>query len=191
MINQTKQLFETFYASTYHRARVVKDKAFKDVVGEEYEIMRKAFYNNLGLSAKKEKIGNYDADLVVRDKNGKIIIIEEDKGHYVDSCFFKRFLCNAAEVINQCIQNNEPVPYIVLSCPTKMGNYQKTYDYSSKLFRADIKKHMDLKIVYLPYCEHGRCDRKAYYKTTTNCFNISDTLIANQLNLVEKAKRGV
>ena len=191
MINQTKQLFDTFYDSTYRRWRLNKEKAGKDIVGEEYEKMRESFYNIFGLTAKKGRIAGYNADLIVKDKNGKIVIIEEDKGHYVDSCFLKRFLCNAAEIIDAYMESGEEVPYIVLSSPTTLGSYNKAYAKVSKLFRHEIKKMMDLKIVYLPYCNHDRVKNDSYYTSTDNCFKISDTLITNQLKLVEKATRGV
>tara|TARA_R100000234_G_scaffold29317_1_gene16975 strand:- start:22 stop:603 length:582 start_codon:yes stop_codon:yes gene_type:complete len=186
-----KTLFESFYSTVHHRVRVIKDKSFKDVVGKEYEIMRKAFYQHLGLKASKEKIGNYNADLVVRDPTtDRILIIEEDKGHYVDSCFVKRFLMNAAETIEKYIQEGETVPYFILSSPTSMSNYEKTYSYSSRLFRSEIKKIMDEKIVYLPYCSHDRVSKKKYYKNTNNCFALEDALITKQLEFITKIKQG-
>ena len=190
-LGMAKKLFESFYSTVYHRARVIKDKSFKDVVGEEYETMRKTFYQNLGLKANKERIGHYDVDLVVRDPvTDQILIIEEDKGHYVDSCFMKRFLMNAAEIIDKYIQEGETVPYIILSSPTSMSNYEKTYKYSSRLFRSEIKKIMDEKIVYLPYCSHDRVPQKKYYKNKNNCFALENALITKQLEFITKIKQG-
>lgn len=188
---KVKKLFESFYSSTYHRARILKDKNFKDVVGEEYEAMRRDFYISFGFKAEKEIIGHYEADLVVRDsKTNEVLAIEEDKGHYVDSCFMKRFLSDAAEIINSNLQEGVATPTIVLSSPTNMGNYKEAYECSSRLFRPEIKKVMDEKIVYLPYCTHGRVSRAKYYKNKSNCFALSDELITKQLELIKTLKQG-
>ena len=52
-------------------------------------------------------------------KDGEVVILEEDKAHYVDSCLLGRALANCAEVMNQCIELDIKAPYFVLSCSTK------------------------------------------------------------------------
>ncbi len=113
-----KRLLTNYYSRTYRRWRVDKEKAGKDIVGEEYELMRKKFWTQQGFKAKKEKIGGYAADLVVRTKAGKVVVIEEDKAHYVDSCFLDRFVMNAGRVLQHYIDlktHHEDIPFVSLS----------------------------------------------------------------------------
>ena len=123
-----KNLFnEKFYKPTYQDWRIDEVKAGKDIVGARYEEFRESYYENMGF-----EIGNgnkifgssYNCDTVVM-KDGEIVILEEDKGHFVDSCFLGRALANCAEVMYQVIEMDIKAPYFVLSCPTKMNNYKE------------------------------------------------------------------
>ena len=131
-----KKLIEQYYQNTYNRWRVEKEKkAAKDIVGEEYEKMRKLFWSRYGLTAKSETIAGYNADLVVRNKDNKILFIEEDKAHYVDSCFLDRFMMNAARIFQSYIDmdsNESDIPFIVLSSMTKYNLYSNKFKNNKK-----------------------------------------------------------
>ena len=72
--------------------------------------------------------GVYTADhYIVEKESRKILAIEEDKGHYVDKPFAKRAIFNAAEVFHHCYKMGYEVPYFVLSCSTKMNNFQEIF----------------------------------------------------------------
>ena len=122
---------------------------------------------------------SYDCDTVVK-KNGKIVILEEDKAHYVDSCFLGRALSNCAEVMDKCIDDGRVPPKFVLSCSTKMNNFQEIFDNRIRLYREDIQKLIKEIFVYLPLCEHGRISKTKYFQNKDNCFNLSDELIDKQ-----------
>ena len=72
-------------------------------------------------------------------KDGKIIIIEEDKGSYVDGTFLKRTLVDAATIFDTCITNEIECPYFILSCVTTMKNYQQIYDKVTSLFNEESR----------------------------------------------------
>jgi len=189
-IEKAKQLFNSYYDTVYNRARVKKDKAFKDIVGEEYEKMRKSLYESNGLIAGPGQIAGYNADLIVKDPNTqRIVAIEEDKGHYVDSCFLKRFLVNAAEIINHYIEqgyDETEIPLIFLSSPTTLATYKDSFAKTKKLFKNEISEMMDKKIRYLSYCSHDRIPAKRYFKSKDNsCFAMSDSLITKQVELIQ------
>ena len=182
------QLFNNFYSNVYKRWRVNKEKAGKDIVGEEYESFRKDYYKSKGF-----KIGNgenvfdsgVNSDLVVL-KNGKIRVIEEDKGSYVDGTFLKRALVDFATIISKCLEYGVECPYFILSCPTKMNNFDEIYERTVKLFSTEIKNVLSEKFVYLPLCDNGRISQKSYYKTEKNNFILSENLIDKQEKILNK-----
>jgi hypothetical protein len=177
--------FNIFYSKTYKKINL-KDKAFKDVVGHHYEQFRKDFYKSCGFSISKlKKIGGYKPDIIV-EKDGVIEIIEEDKGHYVDSCFLGRAIRDFAKVINFCLESEKPVPLFILSCPTKMNNFSKVFDEEVELFRSDIKEMLKTNFIYVPLCNHGRIPSNRYFKTEESCFKLDEERISFQIELLKK-----
>jgi len=184
-VKNIKKLFDSYYSITYKRWRINNEKAGKDIVGEEFEKHRVDVWKHYGLTAKPGTIANYNADLIIKRGN-KIVAVEECKGHYTDACFFKRFISNAAEVINDYIEKNQDPPYIILSCPTRFRTYKTKFDNVVDLYRKDISDELKKKIVYLPYCEHDRINKKGYFKTVNNCFHLSDKLLTEQVKFIKK-----
>lgn len=185
-----KKLFNDYYNSTYLRWRVNKEKAGKDIVGEEYESFRKGYYqeNGFGFGDKQNVLGsgvNCDLCLTI---DGKIVIIEEDKGSYVDGTFLSRSLMDAAKIVSICISDNLPIPYFILSSPTTMKNYNKTFNENVVLFKNEISEVLKEKYIYLPLSEESRINRKIYFNTETNHFNISDKCLNIQEEIIEKIK---
>ena len=184
-----KTLIDNYYSRTHKRWRIDEEKAGKDIVGEEYELMRKTFWVELGYTAKSEKIANYNADLVVRDDGGQIVVIEEDKAHYVDSCFLDRFMMNAARVLQHYIdseRSTEQTPFIVLSCMTKYKLFDEKYESNKKMFSQQIQNLMEDKVRYFPLCNHDRVKADKYFKSNDNCFTLDNNLVQNQDNFVKK-----
>jgi hypothetical protein len=174
--------FDRYYNSVYNRWRILNEKAGKDIVGEEYENLRRNYYRSFGLIVEDEDDifgSGVNPDNVVK-KDGKIIIIEEDKGSYLDGTFLKRALVDAATIFNTCLENNIDCPYFILSCTTNMKNYQETYDRIVVLFNVKLKNVLKEKFLYLPLCECSRIDRKKYFKTEKNNFVLSQKLLDNQ-----------
>tara|TARA_R100000664_G_scaffold20074_1_gene29297 strand:- start:734 stop:1306 length:573 start_codon:yes stop_codon:yes gene_type:complete len=180
---EVQKAFEQFYQTTYKRKNT-EQKAFKDIVGEEYEKYRKQLWTSTGLTAEKGKIANYNADLIVRTPTRKIVALEEAKGHYVDSCFLKRFFSNAAEVADYFIENSQEVPFLILSSPTTFRLFEQHREKITKLYRSDIQVVLREKIKYLTLCEHDRVGASRYYKTNTNCFTLSERKFNNVANFM-------
>jgi hypothetical protein len=186
--NEIKLLFGDFYNKVYTRWRVNGEKAGKDIVGEEYESFRKKYYISKGFTI-GESTNIFDSgvntDLVVL-KNNKVVILEEDKGSYVDGTFLKRAIVDYAMVVSVCFEKNEYPPYFILSCPTKMSNFDTTYQKVINLFDINIKKEIEKKFIYLPLCDYGRVGRNVYYKTPENHFDLSETLFNKQEEIINK-----
>ena len=183
-----KTLLENYYARAYKRWRIKEEKAGKDIVGEEYELMRKKFWNQQGFEAKSENIAGYDADLVVRTKTGRIVVIEEDKAHYVDSCFLDRFAINAARVLQHYIDLEvleEDIPFVSLSCMTTYRLFQQKLNDNMSMFSTELQEMMSKKVKYFPMCSHDRVGRSKYFKSEEVSFDFSDKLIQEQIDFVD------
>ncbi len=182
---------DSFYNTVYDRWRIQQEKAGKDIVGEQYETFRAEVYKNYGFDVvedkKKKTIGGYDADLVI-EKDGEVVIVEEAKGHYVDSCFLQRAVSSYAKVIDSYLSQDRSPPYFVLSCPTKMNNFSEVFEKQVSLYREDIRQYLKAKFLYMPICSHGRVSRKQYYATQTNCFMLDKTLVDEQILFLESLK---
>ena len=178
-----KNLFENrFYNQSYKRWRIDKEKAGKDIVGEQYELFREEYYKGLGFEigdGKKIFGSSYNCDTVV-ERNGEIVILEEDKASYVDSCFLGRAIQNAAEVFDICLEKKNNIPYFVISSSTKYNLFDEICERRLKLFREDIQEVFKSKFVYLPLSENDRISQKKYFMTKESCFNLSDRLIEEQ-----------
>lgn len=76
-----------------------KTKTLKDVVGSAFENHRKRVWNFFGCTVSKDKGESaFTIDWNVKFE-GKTIVLEEDKGHYVDSCFYTRVLGDFCKTI--------------------------------------------------------------------------------------------
>lgn len=177
-----------FYQTVLQRKNTTT-KAFKDIVGEEYENYRKQLWNMAGFKVGKQKIANYNPDMIIYDKDGKIVAFEEDKGHYVDICFLKRFLSNAAEIIDHYLSNSKECPFLILSSPTTFRQYDNHYENIVRLYRGDIQEVMREKVKYLTICEHDRVSPKLYYKGKRNCFIPSKSKIDNVVGFMNHLGR--
>ena len=190
-IQDFKNLFNSeFYDKSYQRWRVDSEKAGKDIIGEQYESFRRMYYQTCGFTignGKKVFGSSYNCDTVVK-KGDKVLILEEDKGHYIDSCFLGRAISNAAEVFSECLDKGIEVPFFVISSPTKMNNYDSICDRRFKLYREDIVTLLRSKFLYFPLSENGRIPKEKYFETEDSCFNLSDELILNQNKFIETLK---
>jgi hypothetical protein len=187
-ISEFKNLFnDEFYDKTYEKWRVNKEKAGKDIVGEQYELFREKYYKNYGFNignGRKIFGSSYNCDTVVKRGN-EIIILEEDKASYVDSCFLGRAIQNAAEVFDVCITNKITIPYFIISSSTKYNKFDEICERRLKLLREDLREVFKTKFLYFPLCENDRINQKKYFKSKESCFSLSDSLIKNQNNFVE------
>jgi hypothetical protein len=182
-----------YYKKTYDRLISKSDKkAFKDVVGEEYETFRKLFYTNLGfklVNSKKVFGTNYNADIAL-EKDGVIKIIEESKGHYVDSCFLGRAIKDFAKIIKKCLDNKIESPFFILSCPTTfngsgLNNFSDIFNEEIELFRDEIKEVLKSKFIYQPSCKHGRLSKEKYFTSEIHSFKLDDEMIEEQILFIK------
>lgn len=113
-------------------------KSLKDVVGKEYEEHRKRVWEHLGYQVDKEKNGAaFDVDWAIY-LNEKLVALEEDKGHYVDSCFLERCSFSFLKTINNFNKKDEDIPKLILSCFTKYSRYTEKLEESLEITKEEI-----------------------------------------------------
>lgn len=186
----TVKMFNDFYNNVYRRWRLNNEKAAKDIVGEEYESFRKNFWLSQGFEL-GERTNVLDSgvktDLVII-KDGEIIAVEEDKGSYVDGTFLSRAISDCVKIFGKCLKDNKPVPYFILSCPTKMKNFESTFESGIEYFRTDIQDLLRKNFIYFPLCENSRVNRGKYFKTPYNHYNLCENNLNKEKEFIEKIK---
>ena len=189
LVNEVLSLFVSFfYQPVYKKWRIDKKKAGKDIVGEEYENFRREYYKSKGF-----EIGNssrvlgstVNTDIVVV-KNGSIVIVEEAKGSYVDSTFLTRAMIDAARIFKKCMDENKEPPLFILSCTTKMKNFDKVFGETLLIIDSSIRPVMINNFKYLPLCDNDRLKREKYFKSEENNFVLSEKLIFEQEEIINK-----
>ena len=101
-------------------------KALKDIVGEEFETHRKRIWEYFGFSVTKDKHNAcFSVDWTIKNKKGEIVAFEEDKGHYLDSCFMERALTGFAKTINSYVKNDTKIPHLLIHSFTKYSKFEE------------------------------------------------------------------
>lgn len=184
----SEQFTNFFYNPVYYKWRIKKEKAGKDIVGEEYENFRREYYKSKGLVlGETNKILGTDVNCDISVKIGeKIVIIEEDKGSYVDSTFLCRAMVDAAKIFEKCISENIEPPLYILSCTTKMKNFDYVFESVLKILDQKLKSVMLEKFKYLPLCNNSRMNKKKYFKTEKNNFVLCENLVKIQEDIINE-----
>ena len=188
--------FNSYYTKIYGEC-LTSSKAKKDIVGAAYESWKRKWvksYSSLDVATAEEvkqiktkyKI-DFNADIyIVNADTRDLVALEEDKGHYVDKCFFKRALANAVDSIVMCLAQNMPVPYFILSCPTNYSKAEEIKNFQSMSLKPEIYKLLEDKFMYFPLCLHGRVNRTAYLKQISNPFDLCGDLCYDQHSFYEQ-----
>ena len=140
-----------------------RDISLKDVVGFEFEQHRKRLYEYFGYTVdKKKNYAEFNVDWSIY-YNGNLVGIEEDKGHYVDSCFLDRSLTSYAKTINIYLKNGIKCPKFILHSFTKYKLYTDKCENFYKILRDDIKEQMLNNMVYTTVTLTDRIKRNQWY----------------------------
>ena len=171
-------------------------KAPKDVVGQSYEQFREEIitqFPDLDVATAEERKefdllfgGNYKADhYIVCRKTRRVIALEEDKGHYVDKCFAKRALFNAAEVFHHCITQGVEAPYFILSCPTD-HDIRALLGDKEGFFNDEIYALLVERFKFFSLCSHGRTSRNLYLKSSVMPFDLDEVRIQKEVDFFQE-----
>lgn len=139
-------------------------KALKDVIGKEYEEHRKRIFEHFGFTVDKDKNGaSFDVDWAIY-WNGTLVALEEDKGHYVDSCFYKRCISSFIETIHNFSKANKPLPKLILNSFTKYNLCEQKKEDFCKIFREEYLTSLNDIFVYSYILPCDRLTRDIWYQ---------------------------
>jgi len=162
-------------------------KALKDIVGVAFENHRKRIWNYYGFTVSKDK---YNAAFKIDwsiNYNGKLIAFEEDKGHYLDSCFLERAISGFCKTINLFHKKGEKVPVLIIHSFTKYNKYSYKLEEDMDTRKDEIKDEIKKKLVYTTLVD---CDRllkqKWFSKNLYNSYsyNVNEELIIKDIKFI-------
>jgi hypothetical protein len=163
-------------------------KSLKDVVGREYESHRARIYTSLGFRVEKGKNeACWNADLAVFRSDGTLVAFEEDKGHYVDSCFLDRAIIGMAKTADKM---GESTPKMILNSFTRYNLIDKKMDENLSIFRGDIQNIIRSNFEYTHVNQFDRIKKSEWFKSSgprnTNPFETfqDDGLIEKDIRFI-------
>ena len=164
-----------------------KGKALKDIVGKAYENHRKRVWEHLGFDVSKDKHNAlFDIDWSISYK-GKLIAMEEDKGHYLDSCFLERALTGFAKTVNSYQKSGTVVPTLIIHSFAKYSKFddKKMEDLDTR--KPAIADELLKKIVYTTMTKRDRLPKHKWFSDTDNCYydNADDELIIQDIAFIQ------
>ena len=164
-----------------------QNKALKDVVGNEYEHHRKRVWESLGFTVDKERNGaSFDVDWSIY-YNNTLVAIEEDKGHYVDSCFFGRCIHS---FIGSTHDIKGDTPALILSSFTKYNLYETKKNKSLELYKDNLVEIFNRKFHYNYLNDFDRIKRDNWFKSDNHDLHnpyaqyLNDELIHNDIEFM-------
>ena len=168
-----------------------QNKALKDVVGDNYEKHWKRVWERLGFRVDKNRNGAaFDVDWSIY-YGERLVAFEEDKGHYVDSCFLERCIFSFIKTIHNLQTQGRPIPKLILRSFTKYNLYDIKMNEISNLFSGFPKFEILLekfKYIYLNHCDRFKKEEwfKPDYGNTDNPYELyqNDELIREEIRFM-------
>lgn len=182
-----------FYKDSLHQADTeiesehIKGKALKDIIGKAYEMHRKRVFNYFGFDVSKDKCdAMFDVDWSIRYK-GILIALEEDKGHYLDSCFMERALTGYSKTVNKFQKEGKPIPKLIIHSFTKYNKFNEKLEEDMDTRKSEIRDEIQKKLVYTTLVDRDRLPKqkwfsKDYYKGYSD--NANDELIIKDIEFI-------
>ena len=164
-------------------------KALKDIVGKVFEDHRERVWRHFGFDVSKDKHGaSFDVDWSITWQ-GKLIAFEEDKGHYVDSCFMERAITGFCKTINAYQKIGKPIPLLILHSFTRYNLYIEKLQEDLDTRKTEIIDEINNKLVYTTLVERDRFTGKKnkWFSTGVyDCYsvNASDELILKDIEFI-------
>lgn len=168
----------------------VAGKALKDVVGAAFENHRKRIWEYFGFTVSKERFGAmFDVDWSVL-YDGKLIAFEEDKGHYVDSCFAGRAIMGFAKTANEYIKEGKQIPKCIIHSCTRYKKFYEKLEEFWLITKPEIVNELKKKLVYNTLVSRDRIPSKSWFSKKENRFNcylsnVEDELIMKDIEFIQ------
>jgi hypothetical protein len=163
-------------------------KALKDIVGLAFEKHRKRVWNYFGFDVSKERHeAMFDVDWSITYK-GELIAFEEDKGHYVDSCFMERALTGFCKTVNTYQKKGKTIPVLILHSFTRYKKFSEKFEEDMDTRKTEIRDEIQKKLVYTTLVECDRLSKKRWFsKELYDCYsvNASEELVIKDIEFIQ------
>lgn len=186
-----------FYRQSLHLAdqevkvRVVTNGiALKDVVGAAFENHRKRIWEYFGCTVSKERFGAmFDVDWSIK-YGDRLIAFEEDKGHYLDSCFAERAIVGFTKTVNAFLKEKKEVPRLILHSFTRYSKFNEKLEDDMETRKPEIVNELKKKLVYNTLVSRGRLPKTEWFNQSENRFdcylsNVEDNLIIEDIVFIQ------
>ena len=161
-------------------------KALKDIIGKTFENHRKRVWEYFGFTVSKDKhnaLFDFDWSISYSDQ---LIAMEEDKGHYLDSCFLERALTGFAKTVNYYQNNGIIVPILIIHSFAKYNKFhtKKMEDLDTR--KPQITDELTTKLVYTTLTTRDRLPKNKWFSHCDNCYsdNTDDDLIIQDITFI-------
>lgn len=176
MLNEDTRIYKESLkkAEDEIRSQHETGKALKDVVGKAFENHRMRVWNHFGFNVSKEKHdAMFDVDWSITYK-GNLIALEEDKGHYVDSCFLERAITGFCKTINMYQKKKKPIPLLILHSFTRYKNFSDKLNEDMDTRTTEIKDEIQKKLVYTTLVDSDRLHKNKWFsKDLYECYSVN------------------
>lgn len=163
-------------------------KALKDIVGLAFETHRKRIWNYFGFDVSKDRHdAKFDVDWSVTYK-GNLIALEEDKGHYVDSCFLERAISGFCKTINVLQRQGKQTPVLILHSFTCYKKFDVKLEEDIDTRKISIKEEIQKKLVYTTLVNCDRLPKQKWFSKdlyTGYSSNVSEELIIKDIEFIQ------
>jgi hypothetical protein len=164
-----------------------KGKALKDVVGKAFETHRKRIWEYFGFTVSKEKHGAlFDVDWAI-SYNDDLIALEEDKGHYLDSCFMERAITGFCKTINTFTNNNIKIPVLIIHSFTTYKKFNDKLNEDLDTRKETIANEITKNLKYCTLTNNDRLSAKKWFASCVNCYtdNVNEELIIKDIEFIK------
>ena len=161
-------------------------KALKDIVGKAFETHRKRIWEHFGFTVSKDKLGSlFDVDWSIL-YDGELIALEEDKGHYLDSCFMERAITGFAKTVNAYQKQGRTVPKLIIHSFARYKKFQEKKDEDMDTRKECIADEIKEKMVYTTLTCRDRLPANIWFGSCDDCYsnNAEDALICEDIQFM-------
>ena len=162
-------------------------KALKDIVGKVFENHRERVWRHFGFDVSKDKHGAlFDVDWSITWQ-GELVAFEEDKGHYMDSCFMERAITGFCKTINAYQKIGKPIPVLILHSFTKYNKFIEKLEEDLDTRKTEIRDEMKKKLVYTTLVDCDRLPKDKWFSTQLyDCYSVNarDELILQDIEFI-------
>ena len=161
-------------------------KALKDIIGKAFETHRKRVWEHFGFTVTKDKHHSlFDVDWSILH-NQQLIAFEEDKGHYLDSCFMERAITGFAKTVNAYQKEGRIVPKLIIHSFARYRKFQEKKEEDMDTRKECIADEIKEKMAYTTLTHRDRLPANIWFGSCDDCYgnNAEDDLIRDDIGFI-------